>query len=936
MLTKTSLFDFRYFRYSLKRMLPYSLVILLVLILSSFLVFGITDIVSTLLIGNIRYIGVELLGITANVGMYIIPVALAVGMFGFLHKKNYADFILASPVKRPSVFFTNLVAGFAIISVMLIVNLLFIAIVISAGENYLSYVALNDYFLSFFYNLAGYMLVFAVSSFAAVLTGTALSQVYMTYIILFLPAFLAAFLQLPFLIQSTSKFIEVEYTIPLNNILLIPNIPAMPLTMAALGINGPVYTDFYGINYFFSAKAICYTLLIAIKYTVLGIIVFKKFKAENAGKSFVNKGVGVFAYAASFGPVMLICFLAFAQDSFYYMIDSPLFYIFIVLSFIAFIIASLVFNKGFAGFGKQLTLYLILIVSTAIFSGVLNVIAEHSVKTVDFRKEDLKSVSVYMQPINAKPIYEPNISENYVKVKIDDPQILSLLAKGSSSAGDRYYCEIERPGHGKITLCILLPDEFVNALYEYIDENAEVKKSLLFLPGAKNIACTSLNIETAYEYMSYSSSFEKKEEAERIIAEREIEYLDIPIEKLYKNADFKNRFSYQYQYESQPLNFGLINYDSVNFSLTALRNYRGQYFVSNYVIDYDSAFFYGVAKESHERADNVIPLIDNTSKVAIAGAFNLDREQYMLLEEIIPSLPSVMTSDFRAAIQQTVKEPIETTNTVAISIETERENALVFLNIERDLKPLMDIYLDRVIGAFEKHLKDIANSGSGPATSEYYFNGGYYQRSGVAAVSTGAMFDGEICELSAFFDIGAYNLTFEELTELISENKDYINGILTAKYTKETLGDEYYFLSVITDLNDWYGELTPAIIPVSKQMLMKISDAYGYLDTNSTHFEAENLEKVEYDSTNISTADKADWEYLVLLLKDSYFRVAEGSLYNNAGGYLYYSGYNRPSFEIMYETADVSFFYKDGSNESAEILLTKRASDIIKKESGGE
>ena len=104
MLTKNSLFDFKYFRYCLKRMMPYSLVILLVLILSSFLVFGISDSVSSLAIGNIRYIGVELLGITANVGMYIIPVALAVGMFGFLHKKNYADFILASPVTRSSVY----------------------------------------------------------------------------------------------------------------------------------------------------------------------------------------------------------------------------------------------------------------------------------------------------------------------------------------------------------------------------------------------------------------------------------------------------------------------------------------------------------------------------------------------------------------------------------------------------------------------------------------------------------------------------------------------------------------------------------------------------------------------------------------------------------------------------------------------------------------
>ena len=61
MLMKKSLFDFGYFRYTLRRMLPYSLVMLLILVLSSFLVFGITDEVSTLAIGKIRYIGVELI-----------------------------------------------------------------------------------------------------------------------------------------------------------------------------------------------------------------------------------------------------------------------------------------------------------------------------------------------------------------------------------------------------------------------------------------------------------------------------------------------------------------------------------------------------------------------------------------------------------------------------------------------------------------------------------------------------------------------------------------------------------------------------------------------------------------------------------------------------------------------------------------------------------
>jgi ABC-2 type transport system permease protein len=219
-------------------MLPYSLVMLLILVLSSFLVFGITDEVSTLAIGKIRYIGVELIGCTSMAFMYIIPIALCIGMFGFIHKKNYTDFILSSPVKRSSVYFTNIVSGFVMISVMLAVNLLFIALVISAGENYQAYVSASDYILSFFYNLAGYMLVFAVSSFAAILTGTAITQAYMTFIILLLPAFIAAYVQLPFLIQPYTSFMTSQYTIPLNQIFLIPNIPAMPITMAMLEASG--------------------------------------------------------------------------------------------------------------------------------------------------------------------------------------------------------------------------------------------------------------------------------------------------------------------------------------------------------------------------------------------------------------------------------------------------------------------------------------------------------------------------------------------------------------------------------------------------------------------------------------------------------------------------------------------------------------------------
>ncbi len=933
MLMKKSLFDFGYFRYTLRRMLPYSLVMLLILVLSSFLVFGITDEVSTLAIGKIRYIGVELIGCTSMAFMYIIPIALCIGMFGFIHKKNYADFILSSPVKRSSVYFTNIVSGFVMISVMLAVNLLFIALVISAGENYQAYVSASDYILSFFYNLAGYMLVFAVSSFAAVLTGTAITQAYMTFIILLLPAFIAAYVQLPFLIQPYTSFMTSQYTIPLNQIFLIPNIPAMPITMAMLEASGYEYAEFYGIHYFFEAKSICYTLLVAILYVIAGMLLFKKYKAENAGKSFVNKGVGIFAYAGSFGPVMALILLIFAHADYTDMFDSPLFYLFIIVSFIAFIIATLIFNKGFAGFGKHLVLYLVLIISTSVISGVVNNIAEHSVKTIDFRTDEIKSVSVYMKPINAQPITDTYISKNYIKIKIDDEDMLNLLSGGNDTGTD-YYCEITLPNGKQVTVVSRLTEEFVDALYNYIDENVEIKKTLLFLPGADHVVCTSLNIETSQGYSTYSSSFEKKNETKIIITEREKEYLEIPISKLYQNRNTVNRFGYVNTYEDM-LNYGFINSDSVNFSLVALRNYNGQYYASNYFIDNSSQFFNGFAKESHERAERIVKKIDSSATVSIAGAFDLGEEQYILLDEIIPSLPAVMPGDFSNAVKNALNEPIGTENIVAVAISSEKETALVFMDVERDIKPLIDIYLERVTEMLDKRADEYEKSDS-TEISQYYYMDGMYAKGMEAYLALNAMFGGEISESSAYFDIKAFGISCKDLSELIKPEKDYINSIVTRKYTKDTLSDEYYFISVITDFNDKSGRLKPAVIPISKEMLLTISDEFEYLDSKAELFDSNKVQKAICDPEYYSDiTGRKDIEYLMLLLKDSYFRNTTAGMFDNYAGYYVYSG--APDFAFYhYGFVNINYVYNDGTVESAEILDTDHVQEILIRKAGEE
>ncbi len=934
MLMKKSLFDFGYFRYTLRRMLPYSLVMLLILILSSFLVFGITDEVSSLAIGKIRYIGVELLGCTSTAFMYIIPIALCIGMFGFIHKKNYADFILSSPVKRSSVFFTNIISALIMISVMLVVNLLFIALVISAGENYQAYVSAGDYFLSFFYNLAGYMLVFAASSFAAVITGTAITQAYMTFIILFLPTFITAYIQFPFLIQSYTSFMTSQYTIPLNQILLIPNIPAMPITQIMLTASGYQYAEFYGIHYFFEAKSICYTLLVAVLYVIAGMLLFRKYKAENAGKSFVNKGVGIFAYAGSFGPVMALIFLIFAHADYTDMFDSPLFYLFIIVSFISFIIATLIFNKGFTEFGKHLVIYLVLIISTSVISGIINVTAERSLKTIDFRTDEIKSVSVYMKPVNAQPITDTYVSKNYIKVKIDDEDMLDLLSGGNDTGTD-YYCEITLSNGKQATVVSRLTEEFINALYNYIDENVEIKKTLLFLPGADHVVCTSLNIETSHGYSTYSSSFEKKNEIQIKITEREKEYLDIPISKLYQNRNSVTRFGYVSNYEEDMLNYGFINSDSVNFSLAALRNYNGQYYASNYFIDNSSQFFNGFAKESHERAERILKKIDSSTTVSIAGAFDLGEEQYILLDEIIPSLPAVMPGDFSNAVKNALNEPIGTENIVAVAISSEKETALVFMDVERDIKPLIDIYLERVTEMLDKRADESGKADSAEISQSYYMDG-MYTKGMEAYLAVNAMFGGELSESGAYFDLKAFGINCNDLSELIKSEKDYINSIVTRKYTKDTLSDEYYFISVITDFNDMSGRLKPAVIPISKEMLLTISDEFEYLDSKAELFDSNKVQKAICDPeyyTDIT--GRKDIEYLMLLLKDSYFRNTTAGMFDNYSGYYVYSG--EPDFAFYhYGSVNIDYIYNDGTVESAEILDTDHVQEVLIRKAGEE
>ncbi|MBE6895825.1 MAG: hypothetical protein E7477_01885 [Ruminococcaceae bacterium] len=905
MLTKTSVFDANYFRYILKKVFPYSLVMALVLVLSSFLFYNFGS--PTHITNSVMYYDPMAIGATANVFMYIIPIALSVGMFGFLHKKNSTDFIFGAPVRRSALFSTNVIAAFIIIAVTLLLNFGFVALIIECFQGNVAYVAPQNYILMYFYNLAGYMLVYIVASLAATLTGTAISQILLTIVITLLPAYLLCFVQLPFVIQYSGGFECIDYAMSLNSIVLMPDVASAPLTMIFMEYIGSAVSKFYGqVAYFTNIRTICFTILLAAIYFIVGIYLFKRYRSENSGKAFINKGVNIFTLSGMFTPIMLIVFFILADGIGYDdMLGEALFYVFLVFIWVAFVVVTLIFNKGFSGFGKQMKLFFTLLITTCVVSGIFNFMGESSVKHFSFKNEDVKSITLYMEPINTAPAHGQNVKETYKKVTIKDPEMLGLLKRGNQS--ETYFFEFVCENGKKLTLRAGLSDSFLNALYDYIDSNENVKKSLFSFTGAKKILGSALTFKSQLQESKTSIPFTDKKEMIRVIAAKELEYLDTPIREIYMQNNYVDyTYSYlkngaiEYYYEDYSGNYELLRDNSITLSLSALRYYNGQYYTSTYNIDYDSDFFLNFAEDAHKEMSDLLDDIENyeeSFEASVAGAFELDDEKYIDIEGFIEALPSVMREEFIETIRKAIDEPLIPENTIGIYIANHYRKNIVFLNIDRDITPLIEKYFDSVtsiLSVSQNHLK----------------------------MAVGALIDGTEGVCSGFFSYESFESTPHEIAALLKENEDDIVKILTQKVTDKTIKNEYYFLQMTTDPYDTYAFTVN--IPITTEILRTICPRFDYFDTKTDFLDHNNIESVTYDNGGTKITDREDIEYLTSLLKFHYFYDEIQDMRNTEDSYYY-----DYKFESYYSYYDLKFTTKDGQIEVAQIPETGRVREIL-------
>lgn len=232
------------------------------------------------------------------IGMYVIPLVLSFCLFGYVYKRNSVDFINSMPINRKTIFVTNTIGGIILITLMQIITaiILFICDAIFADVVIFSAMITDMLILMW----VSYIFVFVATNLAMTFSGTFLTQIALTMLILFL---------IPFCIDSYSEFdVDKEVNFVNENGYFEEYVyeedgytmPYRILHYTVAGSRGDIYSN----------KSILRMVLVGALYFGLGIYFFQKRKMENTEESFSSIKVHLFVKALTILPMIILLNLA--------------------------------------------------------------------------------------------------------------------------------------------------------------------------------------------------------------------------------------------------------------------------------------------------------------------------------------------------------------------------------------------------------------------------------------------------------------------------------------------------------------------------------------------------------------------------------------------------------------------------------------------------
>lgn len=421
--------------------------------------------------------------------VFVTPVLMLMA-FSYNNKRNSSDFYNSLPYTRLNMYLTKLSAVFTWQVIVYVCTVAGIVISIAVYKKYFVYSVNTITWLiigTFICNL----LCGAVIALACSLTGSLMSNICLTGIILFIPAILR--------VMVTSGISALfDYA---SSIQAVPLIGVERNMISALVVGGALN----GIQYneiLLNKGYMVYSLVLAIVYAVIGYLCFVRRKSEVAGKAALGNKIHVIIRTVIGFICMAVGFLLLLIER-----DIISMIVFVSLAVAAMIIYELIAgDRSRLGFKTGIS-SVIALAAAGIFTGLLwsgsIVMKAYKPETSKIKYAVVESSTYYRDYSGSFADYYNTKTSQY---KIKDSDIIDVLVNGYNHCKDKTHVELSQNRKNVYTINVyfkdgiigtrrsiaLVEDDYKNLMLK-LGADEEYQKIYLELPEYNNVTLTFNN-----------------------------------------------------------------------------------------------------------------------------------------------------------------------------------------------------------------------------------------------------------------------------------------------------------------------------------------------------------------------------------------------------------------------------------------------------------
>ena len=421
--------------------------------------------------------------------VFVTPVLMLMA-FSYNNKRNSSDFYNSLPYTRLNMYLTKLSAVFTWQVIVYVCAVVGIVFSIAVYKKYFVYSVSTITWIiigTFICNLS----CGAVIALACSLTGSLMSNICLTGIILFIPAILRVMIT-----GGISALFDY-----VSNIQVVPVIGVERNMISALIVGGSMN----GIQYneiLLNKGYMVYSLVLAIVYAAIGYLCFVRRKSEVAGKAALGNKIHVIIRTIIGFICMAVGFLLLLIER-----DIISMIIFVSLAVAAMIIYELIAgDRSRLGFKTGIS-SVIALAAAGIFTGLL---WSGSVVMKAYKPETSKIKYAVVESSTYYSNYSGSFADYYntktAQYRIKDSDIIDVLVNGYNHCKDKTYVELSQNRKNVYTINVyfkdgiigtrrsiaLVEDDYKNLMLK-LGADEEYQKIYLELPEYNNVTLTFNN-----------------------------------------------------------------------------------------------------------------------------------------------------------------------------------------------------------------------------------------------------------------------------------------------------------------------------------------------------------------------------------------------------------------------------------------------------------